>query len=210
MVESYSDPDSISRILVAYGCSIANRRRARGWAMAHMAKRLGVNPSVVSRWETTTRLLHVRDRMMMRVCGVLGVTLSDLWAEAEAASVRTPVNSVFGTIGILVKDMRKAKGITSEDLGRRVGVGTATISRLEFTRPSSGAERQPGSAHEEFRLLIAILLGEKMSVLWGEAEDVAIPSCAHEETRPASSEDVTVTALICAKCSAPVGTYIAR
>ena len=111
-------PTKLPRILNTIGDHIKKRRLKLGLLQRDVAKLLGVNTSTVTNWEKS----HTKPQLFFipKVIEFLGYDL-------VSSETKT-------TIGEVLLRYRKSRGMTQNELAKRIGIDQTTLSRFEGNR----------------------------------------------------------------------------
>ena len=99
-------------------------RRERGLTQRELAEAAGLNRSVVARYEQGHTAPH-RD-CVAALAYALSVDVEALIGEGAAFE-----RDVLGEFGAMLRNLRRARGLTQQELGAAVGVTAGTISTYE-------------------------------------------------------------------------------
>ncbi len=103
-------------------------RLTAGLTMTQLARKVGVGPATVSRWENGVRLPAAR--YCPRLAAALGLTLDDLSEAITSDAGRRKPGLHLPGLG----DLRRSRGMTQREVGRAVGVGSAAVAKWEGGR----------------------------------------------------------------------------
>ena len=126
------------------GEAVKTARSKAGMTGAALASRLGIDPSLMSRYENGRRKMP--DDLLGRAAEIIGVDIREMLSEESPPHDNTKkpaakcVHSHGGTIGSRLHDARTRAGIKRSDLAKVVGVTVSMIGRYENDTANLSAE----------------------------------------------------------------------
>ncbi|RYG46035.1 XRE family transcriptional regulator [bacterium] len=135
------------------GSSLRRLRRARGWRLEEASRQIGVSAPALSTWEnggrrprtdTLARLLDALEAEPREKARLLHLVDP---LSSKILLARSPLGSPV-SVGMVLRVMRRRRGISQSDFARRIGVSQAAVSHWESgdTAPSVEAIHAIGFA----------------------------------------------------------------
>ncbi len=106
-------------------------RKARGLTASELAARAGLPTSYVARLESG-QIRDPRVSTVRKLAKVLWVTMGNMLDETYTAEPHVVERDYDKVLGVRLRGLREAEGLSVRALAKRAGVGWTTINRIEL------------------------------------------------------------------------------